>query len=335
MLILKIIMMRMLTSRSDMAKGDKYRFAYDPLTAMKNAPRLMGMDLKEHGRGLQGGYYLNGDVHPYRRDKLKVFVSRGGVWVNEEGGRCISLPQWLIEFGGAADFKDALRIINGQPQTIEWSREVREKSIQKVQYVSPDVLAGAKQYPLENCPLFRWMCTMFAEEKVREVWDEYNVTTDSHGNAVFWYVDQSGRILYDKRISYKEDGHRDKTFFPGRQYRVADGYTGRAYFGSCLPDDGKKVFVCESEKSCLLARLYWGRRFVATGGKGNLREIEPDMILCPDMDARIEWEEKGEVWPWWVRWGIPVSEIPDHADIGDLIVYKIWNSKLEKKPTDM
>ena len=237
----------------------------------------------------------------------------------------MSLPQWLIEFGGAADYKEAMKMINGQPQVLEWHREFREKK-QELRYVDADVLRGAKAWPLEKCSLFRWMCGLFPEERVREVWDKYNVTTDSHGNCVFWYVDQDGRILYDKRILYKEDGHRDKDFFPGRQFRVADGYTGRCYFGACVPDDGKKAFIVESEKSALLASLYYGgRRFLATGGKGNLREIEPNMMLVPDMDARMEWEEKGEVWPWWEKWGIPVSEIPDHADIGDLIEMKMNN----------
>lgn len=302
--------------------SDKFRFAYDPAVALQNAPKLMGMELVRHGHGLQGGYYLNGDRHSYRKDKLKVFISRGSVWVSEEGGRCVSLPQWLIEFGGAADYKEALKMINGQPQVLEWHREFREKK-QELRYVDADVLMGAKAWPLEKCSLFRWMCGMFPEERVREVWDKYNVTTDSHGNCVFWYVDQDGRILYDKRILYKADGHRDKDFFPGRQFRVADGYAGRCYFGACVPDDGKKAFIVESEKSALLASLYYGgRRFLATGGKGNLREIEPNMMLVPDMDARMEWEEKGEVWQWWEKWGIPVSEIPDHADIGDMIVAK-------------
>lgn len=302
---------------------DSLRFAYDPVAALRNAPKLLGMELTQHGKGLQGGYYLNGDMHSYRQDKLKVFIGRGSVWVSEEGGRCISLPQWLIEFGGAADFKDALRMIKGESQAIHWSRELREKAMQKMQYVSADVLEGAKRYDLRGCSLFRWMCGMFPEDRVREVWDRYNVTTDSHGNCVFWYVDQYGKILFDKRILYGEDGHRRKDFFPGRQFRVADGYSGRCYFGACIPDDGRKAFIMESEKSALLAALYYeGRRFLATGGKSNLREIEPNMMLVPDMDARLEWEEKGEVWPWWEKWGIPAEQIPGHADIGDMIVWK-------------
>lgn len=309
-----------------MKKKESYNnFDYDPLCALNNAPKLLGMELVKHGAGLQGGYYLNGDKHPYRRDKLKVFASRGSIWVSEEGGRCISLPQWLIEFGGAADYREALQMIKGESQTIHWTREMREERVQKVQYVSPDVLDGARRYDLKNCALFRWMCRMFPEERVREVWNEYNVTTDSHHNACFWYVDQQGRILYDKRIAYKEDGHRDHSFFPGRQYRVADGFSGRCYFGACLKGDGRKAFIVESEKSALLGALYYGRRFLATGGKSNLRDIEPDMMLVPDMDARIEWEEKGEVWPWWEKW--PSGElVPSHADIGDLIERRLLKS---------
>lgn len=306
-----------------MGKTDFYRGLYDPLVAMKNAPKLMGMELEEHGNGLQGGYYLNGDRHPYRKDKLKVFIGKGSVWVSEEGDRCISLPQWLIEFGGASDFWHAIRMINGENQAIVWNREMREKKVPKLIYVDPSVLEGAKRYNLNGCNLFKWMCKLFPEEEVRKAWDIYNVTTDSHGNAVFWYVDQNGKILYDKRILYKADGHRDKSFFPGRQFRVADGYSGKCYFGACLPGDSKRTFVCESEKSAILGYLYWNRRFVATGGKGNLREVDNGMLLCPDMDARIEWEEKGGVLPWWEKWGEPVDLIPDHADIGDLIERRI------------
>lgn len=315
---------RKITYLSDMGKFD---FAYDPVVALGNCGKLLGMELFQNGAGLKGGYYLSGEPHPYRRDKLKVFISRGSVWVSEEGGRCISLPSWLIEFGGAADYKDALRMINGQEQAIHWSGEMRERIRGEVKYVEKDVLEAARQYDLWKCPLFVWMCSMFPEDLVREVWDRYNVTTDSHGNAVFWYVDQNGKILYDKRIAYREDGHRDKSFFPGRQYRVGEGYTGRCYFGACIPDDGKKAFVCESEKSAILASLYYnGRRFLATGGKSNLREIDGNMMLVPDMDARKEWEERGEVWPWWEKWGIPLNMVPDHADIGDMVEWKRRNA---------
>lgn len=306
---------------------DNFRFEYDAYQAMKNAPKLLGMELVQRGKQLEGPYYLNGDRHPYRKDKLKIYIQNGTVWVSEEGGECVSLTTWLLNYGGAADFKEAMKMINGQSQALSWNHEVRQKAVAELRYVPWEAVNGAAAYDLNKCSLFRWMCTLFPEDKVREAWREYNVTTDSHGNVVYWYVNQQNKVLFDKRIFYKEDGHRDRNFFPGRQYRVRDGYSDRCYFGAHLPDDGKKAFILESEKSCLLARLYYGRRFLATGGKGNLREIDKNVLLLPDMDSREEWSSKGEVWPWWEKFGVPIEQIPDHADIGDLIAIKQLNNK--------
>ena len=294
---------------------------YRVARAFERIPEITGLELTLHGNKWQGGYYLNGDRHSFRRDKLKVVLWKNGIWLFEEGGGCLSLENWLQQYGGAKDYREAIKIIEGQSVGFVFDRDFRKSEV-KLQYVDPSVLLGAKQYDLRKCSLFNWMCGLFPEEKVREAWDRYNVTTDSHGNCCFWYVDQNGHILYDKRIAYKEDGHRDKNFFPGRQYRVADGYTGKCYFGACIDDDARKAFICESEKSAILAYLQYGRRFLATGGKSNLREVGKDCLLVPDIDARIEWEEKGEVWPWWEKWGLPMSMIPDHADIGDMIVWK-------------
>ena len=305
-----------------MAKSN-FSFEYDPVAALRNAGKLLGMELREKGNQLEGGYYINGQPHPLRRDKLKVFIWKGSVWVQEEGGQCLSLPNWLQQFGGAADFKEALRMIKGESQAMHWNGEYRKVEAGEVRYIGNDVLEAAKRYDLRKCNLFKWMCGLFSEDRVREAWNKYNVTTDAQSNAVFWYVDQKNRILYDKRILYNPDGHRDKSYFPPRRYRVADGYSAKCYFGACLAGDGKRAFICESEKSAILGYLYWGRKFVATGGKGNLREVDSDMLLVPDMDARIDWEEKGEVWRWWEKWGIPTEEIPDHGDIGDMIEWKL------------
>ena len=211
-----------------MEKKERYMFAYDPLAALNNAPRLLGLELHEKGGNrLEGGYYLDGTPHSWRRDKLKVFISRGSVWVMEEGGRCISLPQWLIEYGGAADYKDALKMIKGESQALRWSHEVVYKKACVVKYVDGDVLRGARAFPLEKSPLFRWMCGLFAEERVRDAWHRYCVTADDKGRTCFWYVNGDGKICHDKVISYKEDGHRDKACSMGRVFRVRDGYSAR------------------------------------------------------------------------------------------------------------
>lgn len=299
---------------------DSFRFEYDPVAAMKNAPSLMGMELTQHGQGLQGGYYLNGDRHAYRKDKLKVFVSRGSVWVNEEGGRCISLPQWLIEFGGYANYKEAVKAINGKPQDIEWTREFRERTVPKVQYVDPEVMRAAKGYDLNLSPLFRYMSRLFGENKVRKVWNAYNVTATSKGGTCFWYLNPSGQICHDKVCWYGEDGHRIKALPMGRQYRIGDGYTENPMFGSHFKNKPKGIL--ESEKSALMASCYYGGVWLATGGKGNLRD--PGGIpLYADRDAEETWSAKGDCVDWYSDW----PECGEHSDLGDKIEWLVLNNR--------
>ena len=74
----------MITSRiyrSDMGK-DSFRFEYDAYAAFRNCPKILGMELTQRGKQLEGGYYLTGEPHPYRKDKLKVYIQNGTVWVS-------------------------------------------------------------------------------------------------------------------------------------------------------------------------------------------------------------------------------------------------------------
>jgi hypothetical protein len=150
----------------------------------------------------------------------------------------------------------------------------------------------------------------------------YNVTTDSQQNAVFWYADSEGRIAFDKRIAYKEDGHRDKNHFPPREYRTADGFTARPYFGAHLVKEGDEVRICEAEKSALLGALAYGGTWLACGGKNNLKDVA-NAKLYPDYDAREEWERKGSVVEWWQGW----HECGATSDIGDLIEWQIRHNQ--------
>lgn len=296
---------------------------------MNNAERLLGLELKRVGRQLVGGYYLDGERHPWRRDKLKVFIWHGGVYVQEEGGRTISLPTWLIEFGGARDYGEALKMINGRSQVLHWDRAEMMRTKETVRYVSADIVTAAKGYDLRGCPLFRWFCTMFDEEKVREAWERYNVTTDGKGLAVFWSVDQYGHILHDKRMRYGEDGHRDKNFGGTRQYKTADGYSGRCFFGAHLIQQSEgDILVVESEKTALMLYLVTGKVAVATAGKNNLRDKDSRFLCFPDKDAFEEWENSGNrCVRWFEGWELPLELQPRTADVLDMLEWRFKNGK--------
>ena len=290
---------------------------YDPVAALRNAPKLMGMELKPCGANkLEGGYYINGDRHQFRRDKLKVYIWKGSVFVSEEGGQTMSLQNWLVQYGGCADYNEALKAIKGQPQAIEWNREFREISEGKKLHVGKDVLAGAKAWDPALSPLYRHMCRMFPENTVREVWDRYNVTANSRGGTVFWYLNQAGQICHDKVVWYGEDGRRIKTLPMGRKYKMADGYTEKPMFGAHLKGGVKGIL--ESEKSCLYAACYYGGIWLATGGKNALRDAG-NIPLYPDRDAYEEWSQKGDCVNWFEDW----AECGEHSDLGDYIEFKI------------
>ena len=294
--------------------------------AFEQVPSIMGLDLTRKRPDLwEGGYYLTGEHHSYRRDKMKVTIYNGDIWVHEEGGISQSLATWLVNNGRAAGYREAYRILDCKSKPLDVQRFF-EKRKTVANYVPISVVIAMAQFDLRKCPLFRWMCTLFPEDRVREVWDMYNVTTDSQGLACFWYADSEGRIAYDKRIAYKEDGHRDKTFGGTREYRTADGFTARPYFGAHLVKEGAEVRICESEKTCLIYTLATSKIMLATGGKNNLKDVA-NAKLYPDYDAREEWLDrangKAEVVEWWQGW----SECGDTSDIGDLIEWKVKNNQ--------
>ena len=312
-----------------MEKKMGYSFAYDVGGAFNSASRLLGMELHQKGDHLEGGYYITGEPHPYRREKLKVFVSRGNVWVMEEGGRCISLPQWLIEYGGASDYRDALRMIKSGSSMVHWHYDAEQLPKEQIKYIDADVLRGAKAFELAKSPLFVWMCSMFKPIRVRKIWEQYNVTADDKGRTTFWYVNGDGKICHDKKIYYRGDGHRDKTRPMGRDFRVGDGYSGRCFFGAHLIPDKGEINCVESEKTALLCALaYPSKVWVATGGKSNLRGVDERFVLYPDLDAIEDWANRGgSMCEWWRIWRLPEEERPAGADIGDMIVWDIQNSK--------
>jgi hypothetical protein len=298
---------------------------YDKLRAFEQIPNIMGLDLTRKRQDLWwGAYYLDGQPHAYRRDKMKVTLYNAEIWVHEEGGVTQSIATWLVNNGRATDYREAYRILDRKGKPIDVTRIFTNKP-KVASYVPRSVVDAMEQFDLRKCPLFRWMCTLFPEDRVREVWKMYNVTTDSKGLACFWYADSQGRIAFDKRVKYREDGHRDKSFGGTREYRTADGFTARPYFGAHLVSD-EWVNVVESEKSALLGALAYGGIWLATGGKGNLKDVA-NAKLYPDYDARQEWLDrangKAEVVEWWQGW----LDCGATSDIGDLIEWEIRNNQ--------
>lgn len=301
----------------------------DMYAVMQHVPEILGMELTWRKDAWEGRYYLNGERHPYKRDKLKVKFwkapdGRTHIVLYEQGGPQMSLQTWLVQYGGAMDWKHARDIMRGcKPCALELG--VRSRSESEVRYIGREVLEEYRGYDLNRCNLFAWMCRMFGESRVREVWDAYRACTDEKGNVVFFYSDAEGRIIHDKVMRYSMNGKRDKQFIT-RRFKTADGYKSRAYYGAHLVDDGKRIVLMESEKSVLLSACYFGMDgdtvFLATGGKGNVRDVDERTWLAPDIDAIETWSliNGARIYEWWNEFS---GEFSGHDDIGDAIVRKM------------
>lgn len=296
----------------------------DLYAVMQHVPEMLGLELNWRNGTWEGRYYIDGKKHPYKRDKLKIkfWKNQNGcsIWLHEQGGESLSLQSWLQKYGGAADWKEAMSIMQGKSmpdaRLMNLVRTGNEEH--EVRYVNKKEYEACSMFDLKRCPLFVWMSNIFGEEKVRDVWSKYHVTTDSDNLAVFWYTNTDGKICYDKRMKYLGDGHRDKSFGGTRKYITAKGYTERPMFGSHLITEGKEICVVESEKTALICALYYpDKLWVGTGGKNNLRQIESDMLLYPDIDAVEYWRSRGaNIIEWWIG----DSNIGEHDDIADRII---------------
>lgn len=291
----------------------------------EDTPRLTGLPLVRHGKQWWGACRMSGESHP-RKDKLKVYIWNGRVYLHEEGGDTMSVDRWMVQYGGVSE-KSVWRILRGDGSY--WAAAVKKERVEdvvEVRYVDGSAMEGLRMFPLESCPLFRWMAGLFGEDRTREVWVRYGVTTDTYGRAVFWYIDKECHVLHDKRISYGEDGHRKKDRPMTRQFKVDDGYSGRCLFGEQVgrPTPDTEVCVVESEKTALIMALADpSRKWVATGGKGNVSLAEEGMKLYPDVDAVERWSKTGlEVVEWWKGW----EGVGRTSDIGDKIVIEKFGS---------
>lgn len=276
-----------------------------------NLANFTGLPFKLHKGKYRANCYADGTISK-RKDKTIAKYVRGKITIIEQGDFHDDLIEWMRTYGNYENDRAIWKALEDESGN----------GLDIPEHIPPSRIYVYKKFMTQTLglysdSLYRFLCTLFDERKVRQVFDLYNV--GSFGlDVVYWFRDEKGNICYDKRMAYKEDGHRDKDKFPYKFFKQDTGFTGRTYFGMHLTPNYKgKIYLVESEKTALLFYLMYGKLCLATGGSNNLLP-KSGFTLLPDYDkAGMKWIEKGGV-KWWEHY----ENIKEGWDIGDAIISK-------------
>lgn len=163
----------------------------------------------------------------------------------------------------------------------------------------------------EKCNLYPFLYALFGE-KADRLCEDYFIGTNKHGDTVFWQADIDGKIRQAKVMRYDSmTGRRDKVTgarFIGKLIKP-DGNFKQCFFGEYLlsypEDQDKPVCLVESEKTCVIASIYYPQYlWLATGGIYGASWTEErvcrvlkgrQIILFPDVGAFDKWKTKGSL----------------------------------------
>lgn len=228
---------------------------------------------------------------------------------------------------------------------LEWERLHLER--QKLLGTAPEMPLKAQETPQDEAgrikwefvrpyerkaqetPLFRFMCKLWAPDRVEEVFRLYHVGCYDDGKVIFWQIDNEGGVRTGKVMQYREDGHRakgpDGGHLPGsfdwvhsilkRRGMLPESWNlEQCLFGAhllTLDDLPVPVHLVESEKTALMAACEWPESiWLATGSKNNLKpdklaalreycEQAGPLTVWPDLGAEEEWKaqlKKSALW---------------------------------------
>ncbi|MES2521001.1 MAG: DUF6371 domain-containing protein [Bacteroidota bacterium] len=159
-----------------------------------------------------------------------------------------------------------------------------------------------------------FLIALFGKERAELLVNKYHIGTTKSGEAIFYQVDLQGNVRSGKVMKYNvtasdktalgKDCKRDKTTFPNwvhSKLKLENFNLNQCLFGEHLINENQTIAVVESEKSAVLASVYFPKFvWVACGGKEGLG-IEKlkvlkgkNVILFPDLNGFDKWNLKAQ-----------------------------------------
>ena len=209
--------------------------------------------------------------------------------------------------------------------------------------VSPQ-LAKDTMTAYEKNNLIAFIRKRWGKDAVQKITSSYPIGTCKFwpGATIFWQQDAEGRFRTGKIMLYnKENGHRIKDpvsriMWVHKLPLFHDFNLKQCLFGeSLIKDNDKPVAIVESEKTAIMASLFFpDATWLATGGLNNLQSEKTrclsgrEIILFPDLGAETKWIMQADSIPHlknakvstWLMKHSTQKDKDDGLDIGDWLI---------------
>lgn len=196
--------------------------------------------------------------------------------------------------------------------------------------------------------LFEWAVCFLGLNDAVLAWSNYNVGCIG-GRVIWWQIDREGVVRAGKVMSYRPDGHRDKSDQWGvtwahKHPQLKHLFNGeelqQCLFGEHLLKSypNKPVALVESEKTAVvMSRFIPEYVWLSTGGSQGIKSterIEPligrKVFLVPDNGQYYSWLRVAELYGWNI-WDRLEQNTPfEGADILDVLELTMKTKSNEK-----
>lgn len=304
------------------------------ITAAARLAEVVGdyIKLRKSGAGLTGLCPFHNDHHSGnffvdpKRNRYHCFACNADgdsidfikhmEGTNYHGALLRLAGKYSIEIPGA-DMKDVRHEVQAKPAPITGRIQAETKELPMLELPMDYVTLRMDTHEDTLC---NWIRGLNWNDEQRERLEYtlrvYGVGHAHQGHTIFWQIDEQYKVRTAKMMLYKSDGHRDREHKgnfhwihnllakAGKVDLNKTEYKTTLFGMHLLNQDPEKICIVESEKTALLAAIYFGNTdkavWMASGGLTMLtaQRLAPilaskkDIVLFPDKDGESKWREQ-------------------------------------------